>query len=218
MGFAKYMAAALVAAGSLASVPAFAESGNGQTLINGAVKTVPMIKSDARFEHMLAKAKGVVIFPTMVKAAFLVGGSGAQGVLLKHNSDGSWSDPAFVTLGSVSAGLQAGGKAGPVAFLLMTKKALGDMTQANNFSLNANSGLTIVGYSAKGQAPVGKGDIVIWSDQSGAFAGGSFSGADITQNTTEDHTYYSKPVDAVQVLKGDAHQSGAQKLVQALPS
>ena len=95
--------------------------------------------------------------------------------------------------------------------ILMTDKALNDFTQANNFSLNGNAGLTVINYSAKGQAPVGKGDIVVWSDQSGAFAGVNISGADVTQNTTEDHAYYGKQVDAKQILSGDGLQPECQQ-------
>jgi lipid-binding SYLF domain-containing protein len=194
------------------------EVNSAQELVDQAMGTVQKIKADSRFEDMLKHAKGVFIMPDLVKAAFVVGGEGAQGVLLKHDSSGKWSDPAFLTIGSISVGAQAGGKAGPAAMLLMTDKALNDFTQSNNFSLNAKSGLTIVGYSAQGQAPVGKGDIVVWSDQSGAFAGATLSSADVTQNTTQDDSYYHKHVTATSILAGDVSNGGADKLKSELPS
>jgi lipid-binding SYLF domain-containing protein len=102
--------------------------------------------------------------------------------------------------------------------ILMTDKALNDFTQANSFSLNGNAGLTVINYSAKGQAPVGKGDIVVWSDQSGAFAGVNVSGADVNQNTAEDHAYYGKQVDAEQILSGAVSNTHASQLKDALPA
>lgn len=219
---------AAVLGGFVSMGPALAQSnsnsGNSsaahsaQQLVNDAAQTAQQIKSDSRFDDLLKRAKGVYIMPNLVKGAFIVGGEGAQGVLLKHESDGTWSNPAFLTIGSISIGAQAGGKAGPAAMILMTDKALNDFTQGNNFSLNANAGLTIVNYSAQGQAPVGKGDIVIWSNQSGAFAGAEVSGANITQNTAEDHAYYGQHVDARQILEGKATTAKAEKLRSDLPS
>lgn len=197
--------------------PAVNARHNGQQLIDDAARTVQKIKADNYFEDILKRSKGVFIMPDLVKGAFIVGGQGGQGVLLKHQSDGTWSDPAFLTIGSMSLGTQAGGKAGPAAMILMTDKALSDFAQANNFSLNANAGLTIVNYSAQGQASGGKGDIVVWSDQSGAFAGADVSGADLSQNTSEDHAYYGKQVDANQILHGQAVNSQADKLKTELP-
>jgi len=223
--------AALAMGGFVSAGPAMAQSANAnsttekstdsssaQQLVNDATQTVQKIKADSRFDTMLKRSKGVFIMPDVMQGAFIVGGKGAQGVLLKHNSDGSWSEPVFLSIGSVSVGAQAGGKAGPAAMILMTDKALNDFTQGNNFSLNGNAGLTVINYSAKGQAPVGKGDIVVWSDQSGAFAGVNVSGADITQNTTEDHAYYGKQVDAKQILSGAVSNPHASKLKDALPA
>lgn len=223
-----YATAAAALTGFISAGPALARSdeqtsgahGSGSTaaqqLVNDAATTVPKIKADHRFEEYLKQAKGVFIMPTLVKGAFLVGGQGAQGVLLKHNSDGSWSDPAFLTIGSISLGAQAGAKSGPAAMILMTDKALSDFTEAHNFSLNGNAGLTIVNYSAQGQAPVGKGDIIVWSDQSGAFAGASISGADISQNASQDHHYYGKQVDATQILNGHARNARTDTLRKEL--
>ncbi len=214
--------AAIAFAGLVCVAPAFAQSASrsesAQQLVNDATQTVQKIKVNSHFGDMLKHAKGVFIMPTLVKGAFIVGGQGAQGVLLKHNSDGGWSDPAFLTIGSISLGPQAGGKAGPAAMILMSDKAVNDFTQANNFSLNANAGLTIINYSVAGQAPVGKGDIVVWSDQSGAFAGADLSGADLTPNMAEDHAYYGRQVTTRQILEGSVINPQAEKLKTQLPA
>ncbi len=55
--------------------------------------------------------------------------------------------------------------------LLMTDRALNSFKGNNTFSLNADAGLTIINYSARGQASVGKGDVIFWADTEGAFAG-----------------------------------------------
>jgi lipid-binding SYLF domain-containing protein len=216
--------AAVAFGGLVCFGPAFAQpnsqggSENARQLVNDATQTVQKIKANSHFDDMLKHAKGVFIMPSLVKGAFIVGGEGAQAVLLKHDSNGTWSDPAFLTIGSISLGAQAGGKAGPAAMILMTDKAVNDFTQANNFSLNANAGLTIINYSVAGQAPVGKGDIVVWSEQSGAFAGADLSGADLTPNTSEDHAYYGKQVTTKQILDGSVVNPQAAKLKTQLPA
>lgn len=215
------LAAVALIGGALSCSPAFAATGeaqSGQNLINAAARTVNKIEADGRYKNMLDHCKGVFIMPDLVKGAFIVGGEGAQGVLVKRNADGSWSQPAFMTIGSISVGAEAGGKAGPAAMILMTDKALNDFTQQNNFSLNGNAGLTVVGYSANGQAPVGKGDIDLWSDQSGLFGGASVSGADLTQNTAQDKAYYGKNASVQKILAGNFSKQGTHKLDAALPT
>ena len=215
--------AAVTLAGGVCSGAAFAassgqNSAGGQQIVDGALTAVRQIEADSRYDALLKQAKGVFIMPELVKGAFIVGGEGAQGVLLKHKADGSWSQPAFLTMGSISLGAQAGAKSGPAAMILMTDKAVFDFTQANNFSLNGKAGLTVVNYSADGQAPIGKGDVVVWSNQSGAFAGVNIGGADVMQNTSLDQSYYGKQVGAQQILNGNVINQGADKLTAALPA
>jgi SH3 domain-containing YSC84-like protein 1 len=187
-----------------------------QQLVNDAIPVVRKIEADSHYAQLLQQSKGVFIMPNLVKGAFLIGGQGGQGVLLKHESNGTWSDPAFLTLGSVSLGAQAGGKAGPAVLILMTDKALNDFIQTNEFSLNANAGLTIINYSAQGQVSAGKGDIVVWSEQGGVFAGADVSGAVVTQSAAEDRAFYSKPADARQILAGEVSNPQVDKLKSAL--
>ncbi len=189
---------------------------SAQQLVNDATATVDQMKADPRYAALLRSAKGVFIAPNVVKGAFLIGGTGAQGVLLRREAGGTWSNPAFLTIGSISIGAQVGGTAGPAVLLLMSNKALTDFTDANNFSLGANAGLTIVNYSAQGRAPIGTGDIVVWSAPSGVFAGASVNGADVTQNTGQDRAYYGRPVTARQILGGQVTDPGSATLRSAL--
>lgn len=185
-------------------------------VLNDAVQTIDRTKSDAHFRDLMKRAKGVFVVPNLVKGAVVVGGSGGQGVLLARRGAG-WSDPAFLSVGSISIGAQAGGEAGPIVFLLMTDKALNDLIDANNFSLNANAGLTIVNYSAKSQGGFGKGDIIVWSGESGAFAGATISGSDITQNTQEDQNFYGRSMSTKQIIESAGANPAAASLREALP-
>lgn len=218
MMFRNALFGAVAAGGLLVSGSAFAANqSNARQVVGDAVQTVHEIRNDPHFAQLLNRAKGVFIVPSLWKGAVIVGGEGGQGVLLAHEN-GTWSDPAFLSVGSISIGAQAGAKAGPVVMLLMTNKALQDFTQADNFSLNANAGLTVVTYSAKGQAPVGKGDVVVWSNASGAFAGASISGSDISVNSSEDTHFYGRHVTTAQIIHGKTNNPKADPLRNALPS
>ena len=188
-----------------------------QQVVNSAAKVIDNFKSNPNFNKLLAQAKGVFIVPDLVKGAVIVGGSGGTGVLLAHNN-GHWSDPAFMTMGSISIGAQAGGKAGPVVMFLMTPKAVGDFTQHNNFSINGNANLTIVTWSPNAQGSVGKGDVIVWSGQNGAFAGLDINGADIHSDTGYDKAYYNnRYTDTKQIIESSVSNANASKLLTELP-
>lgn len=203
---------------SPAAMAASNHANDAQQLVNDSAKAVAQVKQDPHFLALMKQAKGAFIVPAEGKGAFIVGGGGGQGVLVQRQSDGRWSDPAFLSIGSISVGAQAGGEGGPIVMLLMTDKAVQDFTQSNNFSINGNAGLTIVTYSAKGQAPVGKGDIIVWSNQKGAFAGANVSGSDITSNTDQDRAYYGPQATTETIIAGREHNPNATKLVDELPA
>ena len=188
--------------------------------VKEAVTVVRKMEGQQDARQLLQRAKGVLIVPDYGRGAAVVGGSGGSGLLVvKH--DGSWSDPVFYNLGSISVGAQAGVSAGQVAFLLMTDKAVNSFKGENNFSLNADAGLTIVNYSARGQASLGKGDIVFWSDTEGGYAGVSVSGSDITVDNDANQAYYARSsVEPAAVLNGTITKTRpeASELKDALPA
>jgi lipid-binding SYLF domain-containing protein len=210
-------AAALAASPSDNGARATQRSTSEQHVLKDATNAVNRAKSDTHFRDLMKQAKGVFVLPNLVKGAAIVGAQGGEGVLLaRHGSQ--WSDPAFYNDGSISIGAQAGGEAGPVIMLLMSDKALNDFIDNNNFSLNANAGLTIVDYATKTQGGVGKGDIVVWSGQKGALAGASISGGDITQDKKANDSFYGRSVTAKDIIDGHVRNAQANTLRDALPS
>lgn len=202
---------------------ASAQNSDDSNLRQTAVQTVKdarqamqQAKSDQHFADLLHKAKGVFIVPHLKKGALIAGGQGGSGVLLARR-DGHWTDPAFLSIGSISVGPQVGGKSGPVVMVLMSDKALNDFTDSSNFSLNANAGLSIIDYGAKGSAGFGKGDVVVWSGQEGAFIGASISGSDVQADQHEDSVFYNRnDLTTRKILDGQVKSAAADGLVNEI--
>ena len=58
-------------------------------------------------QQNIGRAKAVLIAPEIVKAGFIIGGSGGRAVLVAKEG-GKWVGPAFYTLATASVGFQAG--------------------------------------------------------------------------------------------------------------
>jgi lipid-binding SYLF domain-containing protein len=189
---------------------------DAQQTVKDAVTTLKQAKRDANFAELLHQAKGVFIVPHYGKGAVIVGGEEGHGVLLARE-DGRWSDPAFLSLGSISVGAQAGGEGGAIIMVLMTDKALNNFTEHNNFSLNANAGLSIVNYSARGEGGFGKGDVVMWSNTGGAYGGAAITGSDISANQDRDNAFYNRQnLTTDKIIKQNIKSADAAPLVEAL--
>lgn len=186
-----------------------------QQLIDEATAEVRTMKADPKLRQLMAKAQGIYLVPEFGRGALVIGGRGGAGVVLaKHN--GTWSDPAFYDFGAISFGLQAGGSGGQVAFLLMTKNAVDAFMSGNKVSLNAGARLTIVDFSHNGQASWGKGDIVMWSNTAGAYAGATISVTDVNWADNNNRAYYGRQVQPNQVLAGEVPSPQASELKDAL--
>jgi lipid-binding SYLF domain-containing protein len=186
-----------------------ADKAEAQALVDKAKGTLTDLMSDSNFywlRQYIKNAKGVVIFPQVIKGGFFIGGSGGTGVLLVRNSEtGRWSHPAFYTLGSVTFGLQIGGEAAEVVMLAMNQKSV-DSLLSSSVKLGGDSSIAIgpLGAGAKGSAtiPAVTADFLSFSKAKGLYAGLNLEGSVLAVRDALDEAYYGKPVGPKDIIFG----------------
>jgi len=89
-------------------------------------------------QELLAKADCILIFPSMAKGAFFVGGKGGRGVASCRQPDGTMGSAAFYTVGGVSVGFQIGGQSADVVMLVMNPKGV-DHLLADRFTIGGEA-------------------------------------------------------------------------------
>src|SRR6266850_7969785 len=72
---------------------------------------------------LLDRAEAVAVFPSVLKAGFILGGRGGSGVISRRVA-GGWSAPAFFDLGGGSIGLQIGASSTDYILLFMNENAV----------------------------------------------------------------------------------------------
>lgn len=189
-----------------------------EEIVTDAIEVVEQMKRDPELMQLMDRAAGIFIIPDYGQAGFIVGGEGGEGVIMLREG-GKWSPPAFFNFGGVTVGAVAGVEAGAVAMLLMSDEATEQFKmQENDFSLDASAGLSIIDWSRKAEASAGRGDIVVWSDTEGAFAGLTIGVSDINQDEDENAAFYGPGVGAAEILSGNVEWSRAEPLRDALTS
>jgi SH3 domain-containing YSC84-like protein 1 len=152
------------------------------------------------FDH----AKGVLVFPQIIKGGFVWGGSGGTGVLLvRDERTGKWSEPAFYTIGSGTFGLQIGGEAAEVVMVAMTRKAI-DALFSSSLKLGGDVSITLgpVGAGAKANAdlPNVTADLISFAKSKGLYAGLNLEGSVVAVRNSLNRAYYSKNVRPVDII------------------
>jgi lipid-binding SYLF domain-containing protein len=177
-----------------------------QELVDKARITVDSFISDKNlewFRNNVKNAKALLIIPELMKGGFVIGGSGGRGVLLvKDEVSGDWSNPAFYSIGSVSLGIQIGGKISEVVMMVMTKKGL-ESLYGSSFKLGGDMSVAAgpVGATAEGgTAPSRNIDYLSFAQSKGAFAGVSLDGAVVKTNDEWNSVYYGASVKPPDIL------------------
>ncbi|MBS1822910.1 MAG: lipid-binding SYLF domain-containing protein [Acidobacteria bacterium] len=163
---------------------------------------------------LLDKSSCVIVFPSVKKAAFVVGGSYGRGIITCRtgkNYSGPWSAPAMFALEGASFGFQIGGQATDFVLLVMNDKgARSVMSSKVKIGADASAAAGPVGRNASAETDiVMKAEILSWSRAQGLFAGISLSGSTLRSDDGANKSLYGKDLTAQQIVFGHAVKAPA---------
>jgi len=117
-----------------------------QQIDSGADSTMSRLYSNAPgSQDLVKKAQGVLVFPSVLQAGFIVGAQHGDGVLHIH------SQPAgYYSLTSGSAGFQIGAQSKAVIFLFMTKDALTQLRNSNGWTAGVDASVSVLRVGSNG--------------------------------------------------------------------
>jgi len=174
-------------------------------------------------QDLLDKADCVVVFPSVLKAAFILGGSygrGAMSCRKGENFRGSWGAPTMMALEGGSFGFQIGGEATDFVLLVMNEGgARGILASKVKLGGDASVAAGPVGRDSSAESDVTlRAEILSYSRARGLFAGVSLEGSTIRPDNGDNTRVYGKKLSARDiVLSGKiAPPTAAQQLISTL--
>src|SRR5688500_2825076 len=154
------------------------------------------VKDKAIPKELLDTAEAIAVFPGVIKAAFLIGGRGGQGVISRRVK-GGWSAPAFFNLGGGSFGPQIGAQKTDYILLIMNEEGLNGLLK-DKFELGGEASIAAgpVGREAAASTnPRLNAGILSYSRSKGVFIGAALKGAVITPDNDLNEAIYGKTAD-----------------------
>lgn len=149
------------------------------------------VRDKAIPKELLDKAEAIAVFPDVVKAAFIFGGKGGQGLISKRTPKG-WSAPAFFNISGGSFGAQIGASKTDYVLLIMNQAGLKGLLE-DKFELGGEVGVAAgpVGREAAAStnATLDAG-ILSYSRSKGAFIGAALKGAAISPDNHLNEAVY----------------------------
>jgi len=208
---------------ALAAAPVAHAQNRQQTLVDRATLTIGDLFAGAtpssRIQRYLVRSRAVMVCPSIFRMSVGIGGSGGGCVLLSRDARGSWSDPAFFTIGSGSIGIQLGMQDSEAMFFIMTDHGL-QVLLDNQFQMNANAAASFATMGSgieSGTTGAANTDIMAIQKSKGLFAGVALGGSKLSVNSGANRNYYNQsvgPEDIVIAMR--VNNPGADPLRAAL--
>src|SRR5215467_1400273 len=174
-------------------------------------------------QGLLDKADCVVVYPSVLKAAFVVGGSYGRGAMTCRQGEdfkGSWSAPTMMALEGGSFGFQIGGQATDFVLLVMNEGgARGILAGKVKLGGDASVAAGPVGRNASAETDVTlRSEILSYSRARGLFAGVSLQGSTIRPDNKANKQIYGKEIEAKEIVLSDQIKvpAAAEQLISTL--
>src|ERR1700687_167230 len=203
---------------------AFAANKEQERLENsGTVLQEVMDVPDNIPQELLEKAECIIVFPSVLKAAFVIGGSYGRGAMVwrtgKHFK-GPWGSPAMYALEGASVGFQLGGQATDLVLLVMNERGASSILNSKvKLGADASAAAGPKGRDASANTDAYlRAEILSYSRSRGLFAGVSLEGSTLRPDNNANEKLYGKKVSAEEIVRQGAVPvpPAAQKMISLL--
>lgn len=174
-------------------------------------------------QDLIDKAECIIIYPSVIKGAFIVGGSYGRGAMLCRTGEhftGPWGAPTMMALEGASVGFQLGGQATDFVLLVMNPRgAKAILNSKVKLGADASAAAGPKGRNAEAATDVTmRAEVLTYSRARGLFAGISLAGSTVRPDNGANEKLYGRKIDAKDIIfKGAAAvPSAAQKMVAYL--
>src|ERR1700674_694945 len=174
-------------------------------------------------QDLIDKAECVIVYPSVLKAAFVIGGSYGRGAMTCRSGEhftGPWSAPTMMALEGGSIGFQIGGQATDFVLLVMNPRGAKSILSSKvKLGADASAAAGPKGRDASASTDVTmRAEILTYSRARGLFAGVSLAGSSVRPDNDANERIYGKKVEAQDIVfKGAvAVPPAAQKLISTL--
>jgi SH3 domain-containing YSC84-like protein 1 len=156
-------------------------------------------------KDLLDKADCVIVFPSVLKAAFIVGASYGRGAMSCRSGDdfrGPWGAPTMMALEAGSVGFQIGGQATDFVLLVMNERGANAILSSKvKIGGDASAAAGPVGRDAAASTDVTmRAEILTYSRARGLFAGISLEGSTLRPDNDANERVYGKKIDAKEIV------------------
>jgi SH3 domain-containing YSC84-like protein 1 len=174
-------------------------------------------------QDLIDKSECVIVYPSVLKAAFVIGGSYGRGAMTCRTGEhftGPWSAPTMMALEGGSVGFQIGGQATDFVLLVMNDRGAHAILKSKvKLGADASAAAGPVGRNASAETDVTmRAEILTYSRARGLFAGISLAGSSVRPDNDANARIYGRKVEAESIIfKGAvAVPPAAQKLISLL--
>jgi SH3 domain-containing YSC84-like protein 1 len=174
-------------------------------------------------QELLDKAECVIVYPSVLKAAFVIGGSYGRGAMTCRTGEhytGPWSAPSMMALEGGSVGFQIGGQATDFVLLVMNPRGAHSILNSKvKLGADASVAAGPKGRTANASTDATlRAEVLSYSRNRGLFAGISLEGSTVRPDNDANERVYGKKLEAESIIfKGAvAVPPAGQKLVNYL--
>jgi len=174
-------------------------------------------------QDLIDKAECVIVYPSVLKAAFVIGGSYGRGAMTCRTGEhftGPWSAPTMMALEGGSVGFQIGGQATDFVLLVMNPRgARAILSSKVKLGAGASAAAGPKGRDTSAETDVTmRAEVLTYLRARGMFAGVSLQGSCVRPDNDANKRVYGKSVEVESIIfKGAvAVPPAAQKMIANL--